>query len=82
MDRTVEGVRVLNVGSVSNPWAPDLRACWTLLEADQRGYRIEQRRVAYDLDAVLDALRRAGHPTADALAQHFRGERTPSWLRT
>ena len=33
MERSVDGVRVLNVGSVSNPWAPDLRACWTLLEA-------------------------------------------------
>jgi predicted phosphodiesterase len=81
MDRTVDGVRILNVGSVSNPWAPDLRACWTLLQADEHGYRAEQRRVAYDLAAVLDALRRAGHPTADTLAAHFRGERTAPWRR-
>jgi predicted phosphodiesterase len=81
MDRTVDGVRVLNVGSVSNPWAPDLRACWTLLEADAQGYRVEQRRVDYDRDAVIAALRRAGHPTAEALAAHFRGERSPAWLR-
>jgi hypothetical protein len=68
------------VGSVSNPWAPDLRACWTLLEADAQGHRIEQRRVPYDLDAVVAALRRAGHPTADALGAHFRGERRPAWM--
>lgn len=80
MDRTVDGTRILNVGSVSNPWAPDLRACWTLLQADAPGYRLEQRRVPYDLNAVLDALYRAGHPTADALAAQFRGERTPPWL--
>ncbi len=77
MDRTVDGVRILNTGSVSNPWAPDLRACWTLLDADAQGHRVEQRRVAYDLDAVLDALHRSGNPAADALAGHFRGERTP-----
>jgi predicted phosphodiesterase len=79
LDRTVDGVRVLNVGSVSNPWEPDLRACWTLLEADAQGHRVEQRRVAYDLDAVVAALHRAGHPTADALAGHFRGQRRPAW---
>jgi hypothetical protein len=49
------------------------------LEADAQGHRVEQRRVAYDLDAVVAALRRAGHPTADALAGHFRGERRPAW---
>ena len=73
--------RILNVGSVSNSWAPDLRACWTLLEADSNGHRAEQRRVAYDLAAALDAVHRAGHPTPEFMASHLRGERTPPWLR-
>jgi diadenosine tetraphosphatase ApaH/serine/threonine PP2A family protein phosphatase len=81
LERVIEGVRILNAGSVSNPWAPDVRACWTLLEADAQGCRLEQRRVPYDVAAVLDALARCGLPTADELAQHFRGERTPAWLK-
>jgi predicted phosphodiesterase len=81
VDRTVDGVRILNVGSVSNPWAPDLRACWTLLDADAQGYRIEQRRVPYDTGAVLEEVVRFGMPTGQWLAEHFRGERTPAWMR-
>jgi predicted phosphodiesterase len=81
LERVVDGVRILNVGSVSNPWAPDVRACWTLLEANAQGYRLEQRRVPYDVAAVLDALARCGMPTADELAQNFRGERTPGWMK-
>ncbi|MGH2370643.1 MAG: metallophosphoesterase family protein [Chloroflexota bacterium] len=85
LDRRVpsgrDGVRVVNVGSVSNPWAPDLRASYSLLDAGQDGYRLEHHRVAYDLASVLDALRRSGHPTAEALAEHFRGQRHPPWLR-
>jgi len=81
MDRTVADVRILNVGSVSNSLAPDLRACWTLLDADAHGYRAEQRRIAYDLAAALDAVYRSGHPTPEFMAAHLRGERTPAWLR-
>ena len=32
--------------------------------------------------AVLDALYGSRQPTPDSLATHFRGERTPRWLRT
>ena len=80
LDRVVEGVRVVNVGSVSNPWAPDLRACYVLLDAGPHGYRLEHRRVAYDLAAVLAALRRSGQPTSELLAEHFRGARRAPWL--
>ena len=37
MDRTVDLVRVVNLGSVSVPVTPDPRAMWTLLTADQDG---------------------------------------------
>ena len=80
LDRTVDGVRLVNVGSVSNPWAPDLRACYLLLEAGHHGYRCEHRRVWYDVDVVLESLRRAGQPTSEFLAGYFRGQYHPSWL--
>jgi predicted phosphodiesterase len=80
LDRTVDGVRIVNVGSVSNPWAPDLRACWVLLEAGPHGFQVELRRVAYDLAAVLGALQQSGHPAADEVAAAFRGAQRAPWL--
>jgi putative phosphoesterase len=79
LDRTVYDVRVVNLGSVSNPLVPDLRASYALIEADAAGYRLEQRRVEYDHAAVIAALDAARHPTAEFIAAHQRGERRPPW---
>ena len=38
-DRTVDGVQAVNMGSVSNPWAADLRASYILLDAARVGTR-------------------------------------------
>ena len=50
MDRTVNRVRIINPGSVSNPQlvGPDLRAAYALLEADENGYH-HQRFIKIDL---------------------------------
>lgn len=79
LDRTIGDIRVVNLGSVSNPWAGDLRASYYLLEADDKGYRLENRRVTYDRDAVIAQLQRINHPGIQALSAHFRGERLPPW---
>lgn len=83
LDRRAAGVRVVNVGSVSNPVAPeappDLRACYALLEADATGYRLRPRRVAYDLRAVIDAVGRARHPAAAWIIEHFLGRKRGAW---
>jgi predicted phosphodiesterase len=55
-DRTVGGVRVVNVGSVSNPPPADRRASYALLEADASDYRLSLHRVAYDTEAVIRAI--------------------------
>jgi len=73
IDRRVGSVRAINLGSVSNPIAPDLRASYVLLDAGLDGYRIEHRRVAYDCDAVIDALERLNHPGRSWLINHHRG---------
>ncbi len=62
LDRTVDGVRVHNLGSVSVPYTDDRRAMWSLLEADERGYRLERRYAEYDIAAMLAALGDARHP--------------------
>jgi predicted phosphodiesterase len=73
MDRSHDGVRVVNVGSVSVPVTADPRAMWTLLSADEHGYHLEHRREEYDLEVVLSDLYRVGHPSAAWLEAKIRG---------
>lgn len=81
MDVTVDSARVVNLASISNPFPPDLRAKYTLLESDARSYRLEHCRVAYDRDAVIQQLARAHHPAAEYIARFLRGEQKPSWSK-
>jgi predicted phosphodiesterase len=67
LDRTVAGVRIVNLGSVSVPATPERRAMWTLLTADQDGFAIERRFSAYDIDAVVAALDEVHFPSAEWL---------------
>lgn len=71
LDRAVDGVRVVNLGSVSNPPRADKRAMWTLLEADESGYRIERRFAVYDIAAVRDRLRRDRPPAWEYVLEYF-----------
>jgi predicted phosphodiesterase len=84
LDRRASGVRVVNVGSVSNPVAPlavpDLRACYVLLDASEAGYRLRHRRVAYDLAAAIAAVRYCRYPGAEWVVDHFLGRKRGSWL--
>ncbi|HEY1294551.1 MAG TPA: metallophosphoesterase family protein [Chloroflexota bacterium] len=79
LDRTVSGGRVINSGSVSNPAAFDLRASYAIIEATAEGLRVEHRRVAYDVEAVIEAVERSHHPSGAFIISHFRGERRPWW---
>jgi putative phosphoesterase len=79
IDRTVAGIRVINTGSVSNPVALDVRASYARIDATEAGYRVELRRVAYDVDAVIEAIERSRHPSGGFIVSHFRGERHPWW---
>jgi predicted phosphodiesterase len=74
VDRWVGPTRAINLGSVSNPVAPDLRASYVIVEADERGHTIGHRRVDYDHDAVVAALETLGHPGRSWLIKHQRGE--------
>ena len=73
-DRMVGDVRAVNLGSVSNPLAPDLRASYVMIDADEHGYVLEHRRVAYDCEAVIRALEALNHPGRKWLTAHHRGE--------
>jgi predicted phosphodiesterase len=71
LDRTVNGVRAINVGSVSNPLVDDRRASYVILDATESGYTIEHRRVAYDYAAVIEAVTRLRHPAGEYIIRHF-----------
>jgi predicted phosphodiesterase len=81
LDVTIAGVRVVNLGSVSNPLPPDLRASYVLLEADAHGYHLEHRRVAYDHAAVIEAVRARCHPAGEYIIRFQRGDVVPAWRR-
>jgi diadenosine tetraphosphatase ApaH/serine/threonine PP2A family protein phosphatase len=61
-DRTVDGIRVVNAGSVGMPFGKP-GACWLLL-----GNEIEFRRTEYDLDAAALRIRKTGYPPAEDFA--------------
>jgi len=75
LDRTVNGIRIWNPGSVSNPVTGDKRAVWTLLEANNAGYRLERRFVTYDAAAMLARLEEVRHP-AESHVRSFWADQT------
>lgn len=79
LDIHINRQRVINLGSISNPLAPDTRASYVILEAEPEGYTIELRRVVYDHEAVIAAFQQLQHPSADFLIQYQRGQKHPSW---
>jgi len=81
LDIEVDGVRVVNPGSVSNPFPPDLRAKYAILAADETGYHIEHQFVDYDHAAVIDRIRRVRHPAADYITQFMLGRNEPAWSK-
>jgi putative phosphoesterase len=70
-DKTVEGTRFSNVGSVGKPKDRDPRACWALIETAGDAVRVEFRRVAYDVEAAARAVEASELPSefADQLRE-------------
>jgi predicted phosphodiesterase len=62
MDRTVDGVRIINDGSVGLPLDGDHRPAYALLDFEGDRCRVTIRRVAYDREAVITELERVEHP--------------------
>ncbi len=79
IDLVVDGMRLVNPGSVSNPFPPDLRASYALLEADALAYQLEFRRVDYDHQAVIEAVQRVRHPAGEYVISFMLGQNQPPW---
>jgi predicted phosphodiesterase len=72
LDRSVDGIRVINLGSLSNPPGDDKRATWTLLDAGNEGYTVERRFVDYDIAAVRHRLEEDRVPAWEYVMGYFR----------
>lgn len=71
LDRTVDGTRVVNLGSLSNPPDANKRAKWSLLVADAQGYTLERREVDYDIAAVCQRLLQDQVPAWEYIMGYF-----------
>lgn len=73
VNRRVDKWHVVNLGSLSNPQmtGSDLCASYVILTADEAGYLVEHRRVAYDIDAVIEALQKQRHPGRAYIIRHL-----------
>jgi predicted phosphodiesterase len=56
-DRVVDGIRIVNAGSVGMPYEDEPGAYWLLVGAD-----VERRRTEYDVDAFMRSLAEVGFP--------------------
>jgi predicted phosphodiesterase len=68
--REVGGIHFVNTGSVGRPKDGDWRAGYVLLDMEQGAPRVEFRRVVYDLEAAMRAIRQSDLP--DEFAEHLR----------
>lgn len=73
-ERMVDGIRAVNLGSVSNPWAEDLRASYAIIEADEQGYELTRHRVDYDQQAVIDQMHAVRYPKPRHIITHLSGK--------
>ena len=82
LDREVNGVRVVNPGSIGNPVIPGAGAFYAILEAGPAGHDLTLEQVAYDKEAVISATRSVHHPAANYIESFLTGRRVPDWARS
>ena len=66
VDRTIDGIRYVNAGSVGMPYERGPGAYWALIGAD-----VELRRTPYDAEAASARIRATGYPGADDFAREY-----------
>ena len=74
--RVVEGIHLVNAGSVGRPKDGDWRACYVLLEMGAGEPRIEFMRVEYDVERAARAIRESELP--DDFADYLRSGGRPT----
>jgi predicted phosphodiesterase len=78
LERGLDGVRIVNVGSVGLPLDGDRRAAYATLEFDDGECQTATHRVEYDVDQVLTRLAEVGHPAIDWVGSRLRLAASPA----
>jgi putative phosphoesterase len=68
-DRSVDGIRVVNPGSVGAPYEAEPAAYWALFNED-----VDLRRTDYDVEAAVAAIAATGYPKADEATMYLRAD--------
>ena len=79
MDRSIGNLRVVNAGSVGLPFDGDPRACYAIISTSTNGngpIQVQLRRVAYDVEKVVERFFARDHPAADVGAFNLRTARS------
>ena len=63
-ERTIDGIRFVNAGSVGMPYEGRQGAFWALLDGEE----VELRQTSYAVDAAATLIRTSGYPGADQIA--------------
>ena len=79
MNRWLNDVHIVNLGSVGNPQVPDLCAWYVMLMVDQSGYTIQHHQAAYDRHAVMQQLEVLRHPSRRYINGFLLGEEVRPW---
>jgi len=72
VDRIVDSFWLVNGGSVGLPLDGDPRSAYTVLDFEGKHCTVTLRRVVYDVEEVIAALERRGHPGRDWVVQMLR----------
>jgi putative phosphoesterase len=80
MDRNVAGMRVINAGSVGLPFDGNPRGCYAIVSSPTGNgtgpMQVQLRRVAYDVEEVVEQFFARDHPAADIGAYNLRTARS------
>jgi predicted phosphodiesterase len=80
MERRLNGVHMLNPGSVSNSFLADGRAGYAILTATGAGYNIAFHRVKFDREASIAAAERTANPGVRYVRQFLEGKVRAPWM--
>jgi putative phosphoesterase len=76
--RTLGAGTVVAVGSLGLPFDGDRRSMYTVIDVEETGFRVDFRRLDYDIEPVIHAARTSGGPNGETFATNVANAVRPS----